>query len=116
MRYSMMLLKLSTIVLLFGLLVTAPLSVALAAPIQGPKGQACKSTGTTTVNGTQDGKNVKCTADYCKYDECETSGPNIGKCYEKTHYTNVRDCQAALGGWPKIQGVRPQVAPRLKQP
>ncbi len=49
MRYSMMLLKLSTIVLLFGLLVTAPLSVALAAPIQGPKGQACKSTGTTTV-------------------------------------------------------------------
>lgn len=71
--------------------------IALAAP-KGPAGQACKSSGTTTVNGKEEGtgKAMKCTADYCKYDECETSGPNIGKCYEKTHYSNVRDCKAAL--------------------
>ena len=105
-----------TSLLVFGLLVTVPLQVALAAPIQGPKGQACKSTGTTTVNGTQDGKTVKCTADYCKYDECETSGPNIGKCYEKTHYTNVRNCQAALGGWPRVQGIRPPAGTLQKSP
>jgi hypothetical protein len=129
-----MLFKLSTIVMLFGLLVTAPLSVALAAP-KGPGGQACKSTGATTVDGTQDGNKVKCTADYCKYDECETSGPNIGKCFEKTHYTNVRDCKPAAlskspqtpplgtGGLKQIEPPAtvpprkgmPQVAPVMKQ-
>jgi hypothetical protein len=49
------------------------------------------------VNGKEEGtgRDMKCTADYCKYDECQTSGPNIGKCYEKTAYSNVRDCKAA---------------------
>jgi len=69
MRFSMMLPMRSAVALLFGLVVTVPLQVALAAPIQGPKGQACKSTGTTTVEGKEEGTNrkMKCTADYCKY-------------------------------------------------
>lgn len=83
-------------VLFIGLLnLLAPTEV-LAVP-KGPGGQTCKSSGTTTVNGKEEGtgRDMKCTADYCKYDECETSGPNIGKCYEKTSYSNVRDCKAA---------------------
>lgn len=80
----------------FGMITTSFLSDALAVP-KGPAGQTCKSSGTTTVNGKEEGtgKAMKCTADYCKYDECETSGPNIGKCYEKTSYSNVRDCKPA---------------------
>jgi hypothetical protein len=93
--YCLMLCTVSALVLLFGMPGTPTLSVALAEPIQGPKGQSCKSSGITTVNGVQDGKKVKCTADYCTYDECETSGPNIGKCSTKTHYVNVRDCHPA---------------------
>ena len=56
-------------------------SNVLAVP-KGPGGQTCKSSGTTTVNGKEEGtgRDMKCTADYCKYDECQTSGPNIGKC------------------------------------
>ena len=84
------------VILLFGLLNIFVPSNVLAVP-KGPGGQSCKSSGTTTVNGKEEGtgKDMKCTADYCKYDECQTSGPNIGKCYEKTSYSNVRDCKAA---------------------
>ena len=82
--------------LLIGLLTLLVPSNVLAAP-KGPGGQSCKSSGTTTVNGKEEGtgRDMKCTADYCKYDECETSGRNVGKCYEKTHYSNVRDCKPA---------------------
>ncbi len=111
-RYSMMLLMLSTIALPFGLLVTAPLSVALAEPIQGPKGESCDKTGTTTVDGKEEGtgKKLKCTADYCVYTTLESSTAGIKKVVH-THYMNVRDCQAALGGRPNIQGVRPPIFP-----
>ena len=103
--------------MLFGLLVVAPLSGALAAPIQGPKGQACKSTGTTTVEGKEEGtgKKMKCTADYCKYDECVFTG-TTKVCKEHTHYENVRDCQAALGRRPRVQGVRPPAGTLQKSP
>lgn len=86
----------SGVVLLIGFLTLMVPSDVLAAP-KGPGGQTCKSSGTTTVNGQEEGtgRAMKCTADYCKYDECETSGPNIGKCYEKTSYSNVRDCKPA---------------------
>jgi hypothetical protein len=93
--YCLMLCTVSALGLLLDMPGTPMLSVALALPIQGPNGQTCKSSGTTTVNGKQDGKDVKCTADYCTYDECETSGANIGKCFTKTSYSNVRDCKAA---------------------
>ncbi len=102
----------SGIFLFLGLPSKSPVPVALAEPVQGPNGQSCKSTGTTTVNGTQDGKAVKCTADYCTYDECETSGPNIGKCSTNTHYVNVRDCHAAMTRIPpKTQILPGQLAP-----
>ena len=86
----------TAVVLLIGLFSFFVPSNASAAP-KGPGGQTCKSSGTTTVNGKEEGtgRDMKCTADYCKYDECQTSGPNIGKCYEKTAYSNVRDCKAA---------------------
>lgn len=91
---------------------------AFAVP-KGPAGQTCKSSGTTTVNGKEEGtgKAMKCTADYCKYDECETSGPNIGKCYEKTSYSNVRDCKAAAQSLnPKFNVPPGQLAPLTVQP
>jgi hypothetical protein len=57
------------------------------------------------------------TADYCKYDECATSGPNIGKCYEKTSYSNVRDCKAAARSMnPNLQLPSGEVAPLTVQP
>lgn len=94
--YSKIPLGVSGVILLFGLLNIFVPSDVLAVP-KGPGGQTCKSSGTTTVNGKEEGtgKDMKCTADYCKYDECETGGPNVGKCYEKTAYSNVRDCKAA---------------------
>jgi len=90
--------------------------IALAVP-KGPGGQTCKSSGTTTVNGKEEGtgKAMTCTADYCKYDECETSGPNIGKCYEKTSYSNVRDCKAAAMKAPQSGIVPGQMAPLTQQ-
>lgn len=90
--------------------------LALAVP-KGPGGQTCKSSGTTTVNGTEEGtgKAMKCTADYCKYDECETSGPNIGKCYEKTSYSNVRDCKPAAMSAPNSGTFAPQSGGMLQQ-
>lgn len=97
---------------------TLAASVTFAVP-KGPAGQTCKSSGTTTVNGKEEGtgKAMKCTADYCKYDECETSGPNIGKCYEKTSYSNVRDCKAAAQSMNPRFNVRPdQLAPVTVQP
>ncbi len=103
----------STVVLSLGLLALVMSSEALAVP-KGPAGQTCKSSGSTTVNGTEEGtgRAMKCTADYCKYDECETSGPNIGKCYEKTSYSNVRDCKAAARtGGPNLGVVPGQMAP-----
>lgn len=109
--YSQTTFGISAVVLLIGMLNIFVPSNALAVP-KGPAGQACKSSGTTTVNGTQDGQAVKCTADYCKYDECETSGPNIGKCYEKTHYDNVRDCKAAA----QTQLPHNQIAPGQMAP
>lgn len=89
---------------------------ALAVP-KGPGGQTCKSSGTTTVNGKEEGTNkpMKCTADYCKYDECETSGPNIGKCYEKTSYSNVRDCKPAAMTRPPSGMVTPPYGGVLQQ-
>lgn len=83
-------------------------SEVLAVP-KGPGGQTCKSSGTATVNGKEEstGRAMKCTADYCKYDECETSGPNIGKCYEKTSYSNVRDCKPAAMTRPPSGAVMP---------
>jgi len=112
--YSPTSLGISAVVLLIGLLTLLVPSNVLAVP-KGPGGQSCKSTGTTSVNGTQDGKSVKCTADYCKYDECETSGPNIGKCYEKTHYSNVRDCKAAARNQlPQNQITPKQMAPQMQ--
>lgn len=60
---------------------------------------------------------MKCTADYCKCDECETSGPNIGKCYEKTSYSNVRDCTAAAQLTnPQFHVPPGQLAPLTVQP
>ncbi|MDR4496184.1 MAG: hypothetical protein AB7P17_11245 [Nitrospirales bacterium] len=91
-------------------------SDVLAVP-KGPGGQTCKSSGTTTVNGKEEGtgRDMKCTADYCKYDECETSGPNIGKCYEKTSYSNVRDCKAAARTQlPNSQIIPGQMAPLMQ--
>ena len=89
------------LVLAFGLTGVSMATTAFAVP-KGPGGQTCKSSGTTTVNGKEEGtgRAMKCTADYCKYDECETSGSNIGKCYEKTSYSNVRDCKPAAMGRP----------------
>ena len=92
--YSPISFGISAVFLLMGLLnFLAPSNVA-AAP-KGPGGQTCKASGTTTVDGKEEGtgRAMKCTADYCKYDECETSGRNTGKCYEKTHYSNWRDCK-----------------------
>jgi hypothetical protein len=112
--YSPTSLGISAVVLLIGLLTLLVPSNVLAVP-KGPGGQSCKSTGTTSVNGTQDGKAVKCTADYCKYDECETSGPNIGKCYEKTHYSNVRNCKAAARNQLPQNKITPkQMAPLMQ--
>ena len=104
------------VVCLFGLFTLLLPSDSLAAP-KGPGGQTCKSSGTTTVNGKEEGtgRNMKCTADYCKYDECETSGPNIGKCYEKTSYSNVRDCKpAAQTQAPQNQFTPGQMAPLIQ--
>lgn len=94
--YSRLSYGISAALMLIGLLTLLVPPNVLAVP-KGPGGQTCKSSGTTTVNGKEEGtgKDMKCTADYCKYDECQTSGPNIGKCYEKTSYSNVRDCTAA---------------------
>ena len=75
--------------------------------------------GTTTVNGKEEGtgKAMKCTADYCKYDECETSGPNIVKCYEKTSYSKVRDCKAAARTLnPNLRVPQGQLASLTMQP
>lgn len=103
-------------VLLVGVLtLLAPLD-AQAVP-KGPQGQTCKSSGTTTVNGKEEGtgRAMKCTADFCKYDECETSGPNIGKCYEKTSYSNVRDCKPAAMTRPQSGIVVPPTGGVLQQ-
>ena len=135
MRYSRMSLKLSTIVLLFGLLVTAPkFAMAVA---KGPKGETCKKSGTTTVTGKEEGtgKKMTCTADYCTYDSYEVVGDTI-KHIERTSYTNVRDCKAAAlikrpetptlgtGGLKQVEPpapvppgrVGPQVAPGAQPP
>ena len=58
--------------------------IALAVP-KGPGGQTCKSSGTTTVKGKDEatGQAMNCTADYCKYDECETSGPKYREVFRK---------------------------------
>jgi hypothetical protein len=101
----------------FGAASALPVGVADALP-KGPGGQTCKSSGTTTVNGKEEGtgRAMTCTADYCKYDECETSGPNIGKCYEKTSYSNVRDCKPAAMKAPQSGIVPGQMAPLTVQP
>lgn len=104
--------------LIFGSTSLLTISPAFAVP-KGPAGQACKSSGKATVNGTEEGtgKAMKCTADYCTYDECETSGPNVGKCFTKTSYSNVRDCKAAartLG--PNLRIPQGQLAPSTMQP
>lgn len=107
-----------TRVLCCGAVILLMCGSALAVP-KGPGGQTCKSSGTTTVNGTEEGtgRAMRCTADYCKYDECETSGPNIGKCYEKTSYSNVRDCKAAAQSMnPKFHVPPGQLAPLTVQP
>ncbi len=90
--------------------------IALAVP-KGPAGQTCKSSGTTTVNGTEEGtgKAMKCTADYCKYDECEGGLPPAGKCYEKTSYSNVRDCKPAAMKGPQSGTVVPPTGGVLQQ-
>ena len=114
--YSPISLGISAVFLLLGLLNFLAPSNVLAAP-KGPGGQSCKSSGTTTVNGKEEGtgRDMKCTADYCKYDECETSGRNVGKCYEKTHYSNVRDCKpAARTQMPQNQITPGQMAPLIQ--
>ncbi|MGD9850863.1 MAG: hypothetical protein AB7T38_06335 [Nitrospirales bacterium] len=106
----------SAVFLVMGLLTLLAPSNALAVP-KGPGGQSCKSSGTTTVNGKEEGtgRDMKCTADYCKYDECQTSGPNIGKCYEKTTYSNVRDCKAAAQSQLPQNHITPgQMAPLMQ--
>jgi hypothetical protein len=103
--------------LFFGLLLAAPLSVAVAVP-KGPAGQTCKRSGTTTVEGKEEGtgRKMKCTADYCVYDDLESSPEGI-KRVERTHYSNVRDCQpAALGVRPRFQGVKPPAGTLQKSP
>ncbi len=99
-----------------GLTLILPAFEVLAVP-KGPGGQTCKSSGTTTVNGKEEGtgRAMKCTADYCKYDECETSGPNIGKCYEKTSYSNVRDCKPVAMTRPPSGAVMPPSGGVLQQ-
>jgi hypothetical protein len=106
------------VVLVVGSTSALMVSPALAVP-KGPAGQACKSSGSTTVNGKEEGtgKDMKCTADYCTYDECETSGPNIGKCFTKTSYSNVRDCKAAARTLnPNLRIPQGQLAPSTMQP
>lgn len=105
-----------TVVLCCGAVILLTCGTALAVP-KGPGGQTCKSSGTTTVNGKEEGtgRAMKCTADYCKYDECETSGPNIGKCYEKTSYSNVRDCKPAAMTRPPSGMVTPPSGGVLQQ-
>lgn len=100
-----------TVIVLCGAVILLMCESALAVP-KGPGGQTCKSSGTTTVNGKEEGtgRAMKCTADYCKYDEGETSGPNIGKCYEKTSYSNVRDCKPAAMTRPPSGMVTPPSA------
>ena len=114
--YSRLSFGISAAFLLIGLLTLLAPSNVLAVP-KGPGGQSCKSSGTTTVNGKEEGtgRDMKCTANYCKYDECQTSGPNIGKCYEKTHYSNVRDCKpAARTQLPRNQITPGQMAPLMQ--
>lgn len=108
--------RISAVFLFIGLLSLLVPSNVLAAP-KGPGGQTCKSSGTTTVNGKEEGtgRDMKCTADYCKYDQCETSGPNIGKCREITTYSNVRDCKAAARThMPQNQITPGQMAPLIQ--
>ena len=95
-RYTLLLCLCSTLISLAGVPILFSLTPAFAVP-KGPAGQTCKTHGTTTVDAKEEGtgRAMKCTADYCTYDECETSGPNIGKCYTKTSYSNVRNCKAA---------------------
>ena len=114
--YSHLSFGISAVFLFLGLLTLLAPSNVLAVP-KGPGGQSCKSSGTTTVNGKEEGtgKAMKCTADYCKYDECETSGPNIGKCFEKTSYSNVRDCTAAAQSQLPQNHITPgQMAPLIQ--
>lgn len=94
--YSPISFDIATVFLLMVLLNFLAPSNVLAVP-KGPGGQSCKSSGTTTVDGKEEGtgRAMKCTADYCKYDECIGGLPPAGKCYEKTHYSNVRDCKPA---------------------
>jgi hypothetical protein len=116
----------STLISLAGVPILFSLSPAFAVP-KGPKGQTCKSHGTKIVDGKEEGtdKAMKCTADYCTYDECEPSGSGVGKCYEKTSYSNVRDCKAAaqhskrknLGAInPNLPGQNAPVAPAPLSP
>lgn len=64
------LVSLTVFVWLFTLPSMVPLSAA--PPTHGPGGVKCTKSGTTTVEGTQDGNKVKCTADYCEYGVCDT--------------------------------------------
>lgn len=113
--YSLMV-SLTVIVWLFAMPSMVPLSAA--PPTHAPEGQKCDKSGTTTVEGkTDDGKTVKCTADYCEYGVCDTSGPKIGKCYKKTHYENVRDCEpAARSNIPQKRPPIPIPSDKLEPP
>ena len=53
------------VALILGSISLLAISPAFAVP-KGPAGQACKSSGSTTVNGKEEGtgKAMKCTADY----------------------------------------------------
>lgn len=87
------------------LLVAAPMSVARAEPVTRPGGGSCDSTETgVTVNGTQDGKAMKCKADACHWVEFLDNPPRH---INHTSYSNVRDCQPAA----RVKGT---IAPIIK--
>lgn len=78
--------------------IALPVSQAHAAPSKSSTGQACTSSGTKSgVSGTEEGtgKKLSCTADYCTFTKCDTSGSTISGCKQVTEYSNVRDCKPA---------------------
>ncbi len=86
---------------------------------KGPDDQACKSSGTAIVNGKEEGIGnvMRCTAGYRKYDECETCGPDIGRCDERTSCSNIRGCNAAARMMNSRFNVPPgQLAPLAVEP
>ncbi len=66
-----------------------------AAPKKSGSGVTCSSTGTERRDGRDDsGNKVNCLFDFCTFTECGPVGNQI-RCFQKTEYSNARDCKAA---------------------